>query len=153
MEEYRVALMGHRVFYPTMEVEERLHALLYEFLSQKDYVELLIGRNGSFDLFAASAVKRAQAALGKERLSMTLVLPYPQKDMEYYEVYYDSILIPQEGKRVHPKNAIPKRNRWMVEYCDAFVCYAQGTKGGVETALRYAKRLQKKVWNLAMPIG
>ena len=34
---------------------------------------------------------------------MTLVLAYPVANMEYYEKYYDNIIIPYELERVHFK--------------------------------------------------
>ena len=80
MDEYRVFLMGHRDFTEAREVEEKLYDLLRQWLSQHTCVEILIGRNGSFDLFVASVVKRAQKSFGEERLFLTLVLLYLQKD-------------------------------------------------------------------------
>ncbi|MBQ7314820.1 MAG: hypothetical protein IJW83_02290 [Clostridia bacterium] len=113
-------------------------------------MEIYIGRNGEFDMFAASIVKRAQKAFGEERCAMTLVLPYVQKDIASYEQYYDSVLIPECIEKTHPKGAITKRNRWMVEVCDLCIGYVEHENGGAYTALKYAKKLGKKVINLAI---
>ena len=43
------------------------------------------------------------------------MLPYLEKDMEYYEKYYDNVMIPECIEETHPKGVITKRNRWMVE--------------------------------------
>lgn len=80
---------------------------------------------------------------------MTLVLPYPDKDMEYYDDYYDSVMIPECVHRTHPKGAITKRNRWIVEESDLVVCYVEREEGGAYTAMKYAKKLGKEIINIA----
>lgn len=77
------------------------------------------------------------------------VLPYPISDMESYEKYYDKVIIPEFVEKSHPKGAITKRNRWMVENCDLLVCYVEEMKGGAYKAMKYAKSLGKKTVNLA----
>ena len=51
-----------------------------------------------------------------------LVLPYLtheiNRDKEYFEAYYDDIVVPTELMGVHYKAAIKKRNRWMVDRAD-----------------------------------
>ena len=63
--------------------------------------------------------------------------------------YYDNVMIPECIGRTHPKGAITKRNRWMVEACDLFICYIEREDSGAYTAMKYAKKLEKKVINLA----
>lgn len=58
---------------------------------------------------------------------------------------YDAV----KGKP-HPKGAITKRNRWMVEQADLLVCYVEQDEGGAYAALKYAKKLGKKTINLAI---
>jgi len=148
MESYKITLFGHRDLDAHEKVEALLYPLLLNLLRTKPYVEIFIGRNGEFDKFAASLVKRAQKAHGKENSEMILVLPYACKDIEFYESYYDGIWIPECIKQTHPKGAIVKRNRWMVENCDLLICYAEHA-GGAQTALQYAQKLKKDYINLA----
>ena len=148
-EGYRVVLFGHRDFSGHRMLEERLPPLLKELISAKPFVEIYIGRNGEFDRYAASIVKRVQKAVGKEHSELICVLPYLQKDVEHYADYYDTVMIPECIGRAHPKGAITKRNRWMVEQADLFVCYVERERGGAYAALKYAKRLGKPVLNLA----
>ncbi len=56
-----------------------------------------------------------------ERSDLTLVLPYIVSGLEYYEKYYDNVLIPDTLYRVHPKRAITLRNRWMVENSELII--------------------------------
>ena len=146
---YKVVLFGHRDFYGHRILDEHLYSLLRELIRTKPFVDIYIGRNGEFDVYAATVVKRIQKAMGKANNALVCVLPYPQKDMEYYEKYYDAVLIPECIGRAYPKGAIIKRNQWMVEQADLVICYLERESGGTYAALRYAKRLGKQIVNLA----
>ena len=86
---------------------------------------------------------------GNQNSAIVLVLPYVEKNIEYYEQYYDGVTIPECVEKTHPKQAITKRNMWMVEKCDLFICYVEHKNGGAYTALKYARKLGKKIINLA----
>ena len=146
---YRVALFGHRDFYETRILDERLYSLLRGLVHTKTFVEIYIGRNGEFDIYAATVVKQLQKAMGKANNEFICVLPYPEKNMEYYEKYYDRVIIPECIGKSHPKGAITKRNKWIVEQVDLLVCYVEREEGGAYTAIKYAKKLEKKIINLA----
>ena len=148
-EAYRVVLFGHRDFYGHRLLEERLCSLLKNILCTHSFLEIYIGRNGEFDRYVASVVKHLKAVVGEERIALYCVLPYPEKDMEYYENYYDGVMIPGHIERVHPKGAIEKRNRWMVEQADLVVGYVERDSGGACAALRYAEKHGKNIINLA----
>ena len=144
---YTVSLFGHRDFDAHIILEERLFSILKDLISSERHVNIYIGRNGEFDIFSASVVKRAKK--GAENISLTLILPYLVKDVEFYEKYYDDIIV-LDLKNVHPKAKITKRNQYMVEVCDLFVCYVDRATGGAYSALKYAEKLNKKIINLAM---
>ncbi len=69
--------------------------------------------------------------------------------MEYYEKYYDRVMIPESIGKTHPKGAITKRNRWMIEQADLLICYVEREEGGAYAAFKYAKKLKKQIVNLA----
>ena len=125
---YRVSMIGHRVV-EDYSVEERLHELFRELLRTKEYVEFYLGRNGDFDILAASVIKRLHKNYRDDNSAMILVLPYPVKDYEYYKDYYDEIIIPDELHGVHPKAAITERNRWMVANTDVLIAYIRNEIG------------------------
>ena len=110
---YRVSMIGHRIV-EDFDIEEKLYDLFCDMLRTKEYVEFYLGRNGDFDIMAASVIKRLKKNFRDDNSVMILVLPYPVKDYEDYEKYYDEIVIPKELYGVHPKAAITERNRWMV---------------------------------------
>lgn len=149
MDIYNVTFFGHRNFCIERKTEERLYAIVRDLILTKPYVDFFVGRNGDFDIFAASVVKRAQNAFGHDNSSLTLVLPYAQKDIEYYAQYYDNVMIPECIEKTHPKGAITKRNRWMAEACDLFICYVERESGGAYEAMKYAERIGKNIIDLA----
>lgn len=146
---YRVSLFGHREIYDLRAIEEKLSPILANLLRTKQFVELRVGRNGEFDEYAASVIKRVQKEIGKDNNVLILVLPYTVKDMEYYEAYYDEMMIPECIGKAHPKQAITLRNRWLVETADLVIAYVERESGGAYKALRYAEKLNKKTINLA----
>lgn len=141
---YRVSMIGHRVV-EDYGIEEKLYELFRELLRTKEYVEFYLGRNGDFDILAASVIKRLHKNYRDDNSVMILVLPYPVKDYEYYEDYYDEIIIPDELHGVHPKAAITERNRWIVANSDMLIAYIRNKSGGTATCVRMAERLRRTV--------
>ncbi|MBE6536982.1 MAG: hypothetical protein E7673_03405 [Ruminococcaceae bacterium] len=149
---YRVVLFGHRDFDGHKILEEYLYPFLSDLIRTKPFVEIYIGRNGEFDLYAAAIMKRVQKSMGKDNNELICVLPYPEKNVSYYEKYYDDVIIPECVEKTHPKGAITKRNRWMIEQADIFVCYVERETGGAYDALKYAKKLKKQIINIAKAV-
>ncbi len=145
---FTVSLFGHREIGNIWHLENQLYTIIKELIQTKTYVAFMIGRNGEFDKYAASVIKRIQKEEGKENSDITLVLPYTVADIEYYEEYYDGIIIPDTVNDAHPKSAITLKNRWMVERSDLVIVYVENNKGGAYRAMKYAEKLNKKVVNL-----
>ncbi len=148
MEIFTVSLFGHREINNLKELEARLVPVIKELIKTKEYVSFLIGRNGEFDEYAASFIKIARREAGEENSDITLVLPYEVKDFEYYEAYYDSIIIPYTVCQAHPKRAITHRNRFMIERSDLVIVYVERALGGAYNAMKYAIKTDKRVVNL-----
>ena len=81
---YRIALFGHRDFCAHQILDEKLPPLLKDLIRTRLFLEIYIGRNGEFDLYAATIVKRVQKEAETNNSEMICVLPYPEKDIEYY---------------------------------------------------------------------
>ncbi|MBO5280850.1 MAG: hypothetical protein J6B55_06510 [Clostridia bacterium] len=149
MRAFRVALIGHRSVEDYFRVEKELNRVITSLICEKEFVEFRLGRNGEFDIMAASCIKNVQHSLDRRNSEMTLVLAYPVADMGYYAKYYDNVLIPQEIEGLHFKRAITERNKWLVENCDLFIAYAKNVSGGAGSAVRYAKRIGTPIFNLS----
>ena len=147
MEICRVSFFGHRRLLFDEELDRRIQEMVKELIRTKEFVEFYVGRNGDFDVIVASAIKRAQKIGDRSNNALILTLPYPVRDLEYYEAYYDEIVIPTEGT-AHFKAAITKRNEWMVENSELVIACVQKESGGAYRALRYAEKRGVPVVNL-----
>ena len=148
MDIFTVSLFGHREISNLRRLEELLYPIIKDLIKSKSYVSFLVGRNGEFDEYTASIIKLIQKELGKENNEINLVLPYKVADIEYYEKYYDSIIMPPSIQGAHPKQAITLKNRWMVEMSDLVIVYVERENGGAYAAMKYAEKLNKNVVNI-----
>ncbi len=153
MDIYTVSFFGHREVERALEIESRLDQLLHYLITQKQYIEFLVGRDGEFDLLAASAIRRAVKQYGYGNTSLILVLPYMKAEYrdneQSYISYYDEVEICSESSDAHYKSAIQVRNRCMVDRSDLVVCCIQHKSGGAYKTMQYAKKQGKQVRNLA----
>ncbi len=148
METYKITFIGHREFYHHRTLEEKLPKLLRQYLSSHEYVEFYIGRSGEFDIAVASIVKQLQKDLGTHNNRLILVLPYPVKNIDEHEKYYDKVLLPLPST-THYKRAITARNEWLVDNCDLLIAYTERETGGAYATCKYARKTGKPVVQLA----
>ncbi|MBQ8441078.1 MAG: hypothetical protein IJX19_10475 [Clostridia bacterium] len=148
MDIYRVTFIGHRRIEQSRMIEDQIEVIAKDLLRQKEYVEFYVGRNGDFDISVASAIKRAQKAVGDHNSSLSLVLPYHVKDESYYGDFYDEVLLPIDGK-THFKSAITKRNEWMIDQAELLIAYVETESGGAYQALQYARKKGIFILNIA----
>ncbi|MBD5144790.1 MAG: hypothetical protein HDT21_02560 [Ruminococcus sp.] len=150
---YTVSFFGHREIENPLEIEKRLERLLHDIITQKEYVEFLIGREGEFDLLAASVIRRAVKNYGCGNTSLILVLPYMKAEYHNnkrgYLEYYDEIEVCSKSSEVHYKSAIQVRNRNMVNRSDLVICCIQRNSGGAYKTVQYAKKQNCRIVNLA----
>ena len=153
MEIYTVSFFGHREVEKTTEIEKHLDNLLYDLITQKEYVEFLIGRDGEFDLLASSAIRRAVKNYSSGNTAFILVLPYVKAEYRDNEQnfldYYDEVEICGESSAVHFKSAIQVRNRSMIDRSDLVVCWIQHKSGGAYKTIQYAEKQNRRIINLA----
>ena len=79
---YTVCLFGHRQIENVIEVESALQNVINKVLSEHEYVEFLVGREGEFDLLATSVIKTVMKNRDTGNCSLTLVMPYLRADFE-----------------------------------------------------------------------
>ncbi len=150
---YTVSFFGHRYIERGMEIDNRLDKLLHDLITQREYVDFLIGKEGEFDLLASAAIKRAVRSYDYGNTHFTLVLPYMKAEYhdnkkEYLD-YYDEVEICSESTEAHPKSAIQVRNRNMIDRSDLVICCIQHKSGGAYRTIQYAEKQGKRIVNLA----
>lgn len=149
---YTVCLFGHRHLDITPEVENRFEKNVRSLLREKEYVEFLIGRDGDFDIWAASVIKSIQESVRSDNSSLTWVMPYIQSqysnDPKSMEAYYSHIEICQTAAESHFKQAFSIRNKEMVDRADLVLVCMEKQSGGVFQTVEYAIKTNKPVLNL-----
>ena len=148
MDIYRVAFIGHRVISNILQIENELEKIVKELMRSHSFVEFYVGRNGDFDISAASVIKRVRKSCDANNCELILVLPYANKDECYFEQYYDNIYYPLAPKTYY-KKAILKRNEWLVDNSDLLIAYVESDRvGGAMKTLHYAVKTNTYVINL-----
>lgn len=104
-----------------------------------------VGDRGEFDRQAANAVRIMKHKY--QNIKLVLVLPYLTSKLNTYKneytASYDTIYIPEQLAGVHPKGAITKRNRIMVDESELIICYIKRDYGGAYNTIKYANRKNK----------
>ena len=76
-------------------MRNKLEQHIRRVLESQEYVDFLVGRSGDFDRCVSSAVRRIRRAVGEEKSSLVLMLPYEtaeyRNNREYFEDYYTDI--------------------------------------------------------------
>lgn len=127
--------------------------LVRSLIREHDYVDFLVGRDGDFDQIVSSEIRRVKREEYKPNCSLIWVMPYVKaeymQNQASFESYYDEVEICSESCRVHPKAAIQKRNRSMVDRSDLVVCYVTHNSGGAFQTMRYAECNGKALINIS----
>lgn len=154
MERFTVAFFGHRYIDNPFKPEEILDRYIRQLLSEKEYIEFLVGRNGEFDQCVASTVRKVKRNYRDDNSELVLVLPYATAEYlnnkEGFEEYYDAIEISYKASIAHPKAAIQIRNKEMVDRANLVVCFIEKTSGGAYKTIDYAKKCNKAITNIAL---
>lgn len=142
MNTYTVSFFGHRRIDDAVQIERRLDILIRRLLTEKPFVEFLVGRDGDFDLLVSSVIHRCKRTLRSDNSSHVWVLPYPTAEylnnIDAYREYYDEVEICEAAR--HYKAAFQYRNRSMVDRSDLVICYIDHNSGGAYQAIRYAQK-------------
>lgn len=149
---YTVSFFGHRRIYDIFNLESLIEKYIHDILSTKEYVEFLVGRDGDFDQIVTSCIKRVKRKFVDCNSSIIWIMPYIKSDYKknqnYYEKYYDEIIIFEESQSAYPKAAFNIRNQIMIDRSDLIFFYVEHTYGGAYKSMQYAKKQHKKIINL-----
>ena len=129
---------GHRECH---NMDSRALAAAIEALIKKGVDTFYVGNQGQFDGIVYSLLKQFREKYPHIRICVVLAyLPEKQGD-----VPADSMYPEIEG---HPKFAIARRNRWMVDASDYCICWIDHPWGGAWKFAKLARRRGKMVINL-----
>lgn len=149
---FTVSFFGHRDFSEHLILENTLENILKRIISEHEYIEFLIGRNGEFDQFISSTIRKLkpQYTISIEHI---LVLPYTSAELnnneQSFRQYYDRIEVFTSSTTTHFKAQIRARNDSMILRSNLVICYVAKSSGGAYNALRFADKNMIPVINLA----
>lgn len=145
-----VSFCGHSHYIKKDGDERRLLDFLEETVGEKE-ADMFLGGYGEFDAFAYNCCKKYSET--HKQVKLIYVTPYQltkdnEKRQEQYLSEFDYIIYPEiEDKPL--RYAITYRNKYMIECADCVVAYVSHSWGGAYTSYKYAKRLRKRIFNLA----
>ena len=153
LEIFTVSFFGHREVERFRDTEQALENLIHKLLSEHEYVEILIGRNGEFDQLVSSVVHRVRKRLDISNSSLVLVLPYMTAEFRdnedsFYD-YYDEVEVSQSASGGYFKAAMQTRNKEMVDRSHLVVFYVDHASGGAYQTLKYAKKNEVPYINIS----
>ena len=152
MKVFTVSFFGHRMIDDVLEIENRLEQLIRTLLSEHEYVEFLVGRDGEFDQLVSSVIRRCKREYRSDNSSHIWVLPYFTAEFrdneESFRDYYDEIEVCESAAGSHYKNAHQTRNRAMVDRSDLAVFCIQHESVGAWQTMKYVKKQGKTYINL-----
>ena len=152
MEVFTVSFFGHRMIDDVLEIENRLEQLIRTLLSEHEYVEFLVGRDGEFDQLVSSTIRRCKREYRSDNCAHIWVLPYLTAELrdneESFRNYYDEIEVCEAAAGSHYKNAHQTRNRAMVDRSALAVFCIQRCSGGAWQTMKYTKKQGKPCINL-----
>lgn len=112
---YTVVLFGHRQLANALQLEQQLEGIVRDWLRTHAQVNFLLGRNGEFDLLAASVIRRVRRDFGERSAHLTLLLPYPTSEYRdngaEFHRYSDEVAIFAALPSTPAKACIPLHNR------------------------------------------
>ena len=134
---------GHRDCPET--IKPRLREVLIDLINNNGVDTFYVGNQGRFDAIVRSILRELEQAYPE--IHYAVVLAYlPGKKNEYDD--FSDTMLPEGIETVHPRYAIERRNRWMLQRADFVVTYIAHPWGGAAKFAERAKREGKTVINL-----
>ena len=131
---------GHRECFG---VDSQVLQRAIEDLIHKGENTFYVGNQGQFDSAVYSCLKQLRKK--HPHIRVCIVLAYLPTENNEYDDMTDTMYPEIEG---HPKFAIERRNRWMIDHSDFLLCYINHTWGGAYKFAQLAKRRGKMVINI-----
>jgi len=105
-----------------------------------------VGHQGHFDSMVLECLSEFKEIY--QNLSFSVVFAYlPTKKYEC-DLYHEYSIYPEGMEIGHPRFAVERRNRWMIEHAHYCICYINHAYGGAYKFARLAKKKGLTVINL-----
>ena len=141
---------GHRTVL-SGGMDKRIHKALASILEKHRDICFYCGGMGEFDILCAREAYKFKRGNPDRNILIYLILPYMMQKIQSgkgtsFELY-DEIIIPGDIDALHYKQAIPQRNRWMVDHSQYLIAHVF-RHGGAWNTIKYAKKKNLTIYNL-----
>lgn len=130
----------------TEKIKPLLRETLIDLIENKRVTRFYVGHQGTFDRMAKTVLKQLKTVY--PHISYEVVI-YSLSQGEKEGRDGTQTLFPEGLEEVHPRFALDRRNRWMVEHADYVVTYVERSFGGAAKFKVLAEKKGKTVINLA----
>ena len=141
---------GHAEIYDDIEIiKVKLEEEIINLIKNHNVINFHNGGKGAFDWLCAHTVEKLKNDY--PFIKSYCVLSYMPKEKDKYQdtlKIFDETIYP-DIEKTPPKFAIIKRNEWMVKNSDFMIAYVNYPWGGAYKTLRYAKKRNLKIINIA----
>ena len=133
-------------------IRPRLRNTLVDLIENHSVDLFYVGRQGAFDAMVRSVLK--ELILEYPHIRYAVVLErIPGKRNESDPRDYSDTMLPEGIENVHPRFAIPWRNKWMLDRSDYVVTYISHSWGGAAQFAQMALQRNKETVNLIEKIN
>ena len=150
---FTVSFFGHRQLDNPFIIEEKLEKIIRGFLTTKEYVVFLVGRDGAFDQLVSSVVRKCKRTIRDDNAALILVLPYLTAEYKHNEEsfhkYYDKVEICEASAGRYFKSAHQIRNHSIIDHSDMVIFCVDHNSGGAYRTMQYASKTGAKYVNLS----
>lgn len=140
-----VSFFGHKD--TPSSVKPLLEQTVQQLIRENEQITFLVGTHGAFDLMVQSVL--ARALRDNPRIICRIVLSYIPVETNVRR-YALPTLVPEGIESVSKRFSISFRNNYMVNECDAAVCYITHDWGGAAQFVEKARKKKKTIINLAV---
>ena len=129
-------------------IKPKLREVLVELIEKHAVDMFYVGQQGAFDGIVRSVLKELVSVSPHIRYAVVLERLPPKRD-EFDTRDYSDTMLTEGIETVHPRFAIPWRNKWMLKQSNYVVTYITHSWGGAAQFAEMAERQKKTVINLA----
>lgn len=141
---------GHRKIY-VPNLSEKVERIVIDLIRNQNIRTFYSGNMGEFDNLCEEVIRKLKRQYSD--IKIFWIAPYFTQKMNKFNreqgIIYDGIIIPNLGM-VYYKQAIIKRNQWMVDNADTVICYIEHEYGGAYNTMKYAKKGNIKIYDVLL---
>jgi uncharacterized phage-like protein YoqJ len=131
----------------SIKIQPILKSAIIDLIENKKVTVFYIGNHGNFDLIVADTLKALKATY--TYIKYYIVLAYnPNRNLKIDKENFSNTIFPKELANAHPRYAIVKRNKWMIEKSDYVITYINNPFGNAIKFKNMSLQKGKKVIEL-----